>query len=61
MTVTPLALLQINHGATLQGYGSESDALLMCRLALAWLYCNRLQRNAACTHNVAQMGSQLAG
>jgi hypothetical protein len=35
MTVTPLALLQINHGATLQGYGSESDALLMCRLALA--------------------------
>jgi hypothetical protein len=35
MTVTPLALLQINHGATLQGYGIESDALLMCRLALA--------------------------
>jgi len=35
MTVTPLALLQINHGAKLQGYGSESDALLMFRLALA--------------------------
>jgi hypothetical protein len=35
MTVTPLALLQINHGASFLGYGSESDGLLMCQLALA--------------------------